>query len=254
MVDIRRASTPELRGASLRVEKHLPPSNASLLEDVLECDGELPTEEASLLLMAAQTCEAGSRSERVALEFVGHIRLSRPSRKKFESLLGPTVSSMAPAFGYSRRVAKHRGSPLAKASVQVRGLICEALRRLYIPYAPSVRGAGQPTVRPEGMSAALRMSRTSSRVAKDAARAESGLVRVFDSRYGYLMKYSLPASKVDVSGAPKGGQPATPTLGRPQDLAAASSTRSARGAQKLKQRGPARERTSVSECIPSRSL
>ena len=61
VVEIRRASTSDLRRALLRVTKHFPPANTSRLEDVSGRAGEVPTEGTSLLMMAPQTCVSGFR-------------------------------------------------------------------------------------------------------------------------------------------------------------------------------------------------
>ena len=53
MVDLRLASLVELRGAVLRLQKHLPPANTSRLEDALRQGSEVPSDGTSLLLMSA---------------------------------------------------------------------------------------------------------------------------------------------------------------------------------------------------------
>ena len=62
MVQLRQASPGEVRSALRRVKKHLPPSNASGLEDVLGQGGEVPSESTSLLLMTAQMSGSGSQA------------------------------------------------------------------------------------------------------------------------------------------------------------------------------------------------
>ena len=80
-------------------------SNSSGLGDALGREGELPAEGTPQLLMAAQYGGSRSRVEEVAPESMDRIRLSRDSHMKFKSLLGPEVSSMAPAADCLRRVA-----------------------------------------------------------------------------------------------------------------------------------------------------
>ena len=77
VVEVRRASPSDLRAALVRVKKHLPPSNMPGLEDALGFGGEAPPDSASLLLMTAQISGAGTQDEKVAMESVGRIRLSR---------------------------------------------------------------------------------------------------------------------------------------------------------------------------------
>ena len=62
MIELRRAAPAEIRSALLRVKKHLPPPNASGLEDVLGQAGGVPSEGASLLLMTAQFSGAGTQA------------------------------------------------------------------------------------------------------------------------------------------------------------------------------------------------
>ena len=94
MVQLRHASPGEVRSALQRVKKHLPPSNASGLEDVLGQGGEVPSESTSLLLMTAQTSGSGSQAEKVALESVDRLRLSRAPHMKYKFLLSGNVTSM----------------------------------------------------------------------------------------------------------------------------------------------------------------
>ena len=82
MAGLRRAPPSELRSALLRAKKHLPPSNTSGLEDVLGQGGEVPSGGTSLLLMTAQLSGVGAQAERVAMESVGRIRLSRSPHMK----------------------------------------------------------------------------------------------------------------------------------------------------------------------------
>ena len=52
-----------------------------------------------------------------------------------------------------------------------------------------------PSIRPEGLAQTLAALRTLSRMVKDAARAGTPFLRVFDARYGYLLKYNMQVSK-----------------------------------------------------------
>ena len=195
MVQLRRASPSEVRSALLRVKKHLPPSNTSGLEDVLGQGGEVPSEGTSLLLMTAQFSGAGSQAEKVALESVDRLRLSRAPHMKFKYLLSGNVKSMDKALEYFRRVAKESKDPLVCAVAMEREFICDAMRVLFTPYAPSGKGLAPPSIRPEGLEQALAVFRTLSRMVKDAARMETPFLRVFDACYGYLLKYNMPVSK-----------------------------------------------------------
>ena len=77
------------------------------------------------------------------------------------------------------------------------------------------------------MGSALGILRTLSRIAKDAARAKSSFLRVFDACPGDLMKYSMPPSKAEVIGASKTAQPARPPI--PSGLPVPLGTRAHQG-------------------------
>ena len=74
MVELRRAVAAELRGALLRVKRHLLPANTSVPEDVLAPEGEVPAEGTSLLRLATKGGGAGSRAEGAPLDSVDRIR------------------------------------------------------------------------------------------------------------------------------------------------------------------------------------
>ena len=114
---------------------------------------------------------------------------------KFKYLLSGGVQSMDKVFEYFRRVVKESNDALAQAVASEREFICEAMRVLFTPYAPSGKGLAPPTIRPEGLAQTLAVFRTLSRMVKDAARTETPFLRVFDARYGYLLKYNMPAPK-----------------------------------------------------------
>ena len=195
MVHLRQASPNDIRVALRRVKRHLPPSNSSGLEDVLGQGGEIPSEGTSLLLMTAQFSGTGSQAEKVALESVDRLRLSRAPHMKYKYLLAGGVTSMDKALEYFRRVIKESDDVLVRSIAMEREFICEAMRVLFTPYAPSVKGLAPPNVRPEGLSQTLAIFRTLSRMVKDAARVETPFLRVFDACYGYLLKYNIPVSK-----------------------------------------------------------
>ena len=195
MVRLRQASPGDIRSALRRVKKHLPPSNASGLEDVLGQGGEVPSESTSLLLMTAQMSGSGSQAEKVALESVDRLRLSRAPHMKYKYLLSGSVTTMDRALEYFRRVAKETDDELVRAVAQEREFVCEAMRVLFTPYAPSSKGLAPPVIRPEGLVKTLAILRTLSRMVKDAARVETPFLRVFDACYGYLLKYNMPVSK-----------------------------------------------------------
>ena len=94
MAELRRATPAEIGAALLRAKKHLPPPNASGLEDVLGQAGEVLSEGASLLLMAAQFSGSGSQAEKVALGSADRLHLSRAPHMKFKYLLSGGVQSM----------------------------------------------------------------------------------------------------------------------------------------------------------------
>ena len=76
-----------------------------------------------------------------------------------------------------------------------RGKHCGAIRILFTPYTSSSKEARPPEVPPDGLKHALGNIRTLYLAAKDAARFETSYLRVFNTRYGFSMKYSLPRSK-----------------------------------------------------------
>ena len=181
MADVRRAAPGEIRSALPCVKHHLTPANASGLEDVIGRGGKDPLGGTSLLLMAAQTCGAGSRAEQEAMEPIDRIRLSRTPHIKFKHLLGPGAQGMGRALDYFRRVAEGTDGVLVRASANGREYICEATRILFTTYASNVKGSAPPTVFPEGMAAASGIARALSRIERDAARSESSVLRVFDA-------------------------------------------------------------------------
>ena len=66
----------------------------------------MPAESASLFLMAAPTCDAGSQSGEVAIGSLDKIRLDRAPHMKYNEILGPNVGAMGRAPANFRRVAK----------------------------------------------------------------------------------------------------------------------------------------------------
>ena len=99
------------------------------------------------------------------------------------------------ALEYFCRAAEDADSPLGRAVANVRECICKSSRILRTLFAPSGKGWSSPVVRPGGMAPALGPMRTLSRTVKDAARGEPPFLRVFDARFGYLIKYNLPVPK-----------------------------------------------------------
>ena len=88
-------------------EKTFARANTSGLSDILDQGGEVPSEGTSLLLMAALTGGTGSQAERVAMELLDRIRLSRAPHTKYGILSGPHLVSMdRPFFSYFREVMK----------------------------------------------------------------------------------------------------------------------------------------------------
>ena len=162
VAELRRASPPDLRAALARVKKRRTPSNMSGLEDALGYGGEAPPDGTSLLFMTAQISGAGSQDEKVAMESVGRIRLSRAPHMKYKYLLSGGVRIIDKALGYFRRAAKQCGDPLVRAVASESEFICEAMRILSTPYAP-------PSIRPEGLIQKLAALRTLSRMVEDPA-------------------------------------------------------------------------------------
>ena len=115
------------------------------------------------------------------MESVGRIRLSRSPHMKYKYLLANGARSMDKALEFFRRVAEQTDSPLVRAVAYEREFICEAMRILFTPYAPSGKGLAPPTMRPEGMVQTLAALRTLPRMVKDAARVETPFLRVFDA-------------------------------------------------------------------------
>ena len=87
MVELRRASPADLRSALLRVKKHLAPANTSGLEHASGQGSEVPSDGTSLLSTTAQFSGAGAQAEKVAMESVDRIRLSRAPNMKYKYLL-----------------------------------------------------------------------------------------------------------------------------------------------------------------------
>ena len=92
-------------------------------------------------------------------------------------------------------MAKQTDSPLARAVANEREFICEAIRFLLTPYAPSGKGLAPPAIPPEGMVQTLAALRALSCMVRSAANVEAPVLRAFDARYGYLLKYNMPVSK-----------------------------------------------------------
>ena len=98
----------------------------------------------------AHSSGAATQAGRVAMESVDRIRLSRAPRMKYKRLLSNGAQLMGRAAEYFRRVAKQTGSPQVRVLANEREYICEAMRTLFAPYAPSGEGLAPPTIRPEG--------------------------------------------------------------------------------------------------------
>ena len=77
MVDIRRATSSEIRSDLMRAKRRHLPANTSGLGDMLARGGEVPSEGTSLLFLAAQTCGAGYRSEKAPTESIDRVRPNR---------------------------------------------------------------------------------------------------------------------------------------------------------------------------------
>ena len=125
---------------------------------------------------------------------------------------------------------------------QEREFFREALQISYAPNAPSGKGFAPPVIRPEGLANMLGIMRTLPRTVRDTARAEAPLFRVFDARYGYLIKYNLPASKASTVWAstpqlstPK--WPRSPARAQKAEPRSTFSDRSLRGRNRVRESG-----------------
>lgn len=99
------------------------------------------------------------------------------------------------ASEFVRRVAKAGDSGLVRALAQERENICDAVHIPSTPHAPNVKGAALPTVLPAGTRTALGSLCALARISRDAVRLGQIYLRASDTCYGYLIKYTLPASK-----------------------------------------------------------
>ena len=70
--------------------------------------GKAPTEDSSLLLLAALTCSAGSLIEKVAMESPESIRLDRAPHAKYKNL-GSKVDSVNRAMAHFPKVCQGNG-------------------------------------------------------------------------------------------------------------------------------------------------
>ena len=115
------------------------------------------------------------------MESVGRIPLCRAPHMEYKFLLAGGVRAMEGPLEYFRRVVRQSDDPLVRAVASEREFICEAIRILSTPYAPPGRGLAPPSSRPEGLIQTLAVLRSLSRTARDAARVETPLLRVFDA-------------------------------------------------------------------------
>ena len=150
MVELRRACPGELRNALPLARKHLAPANSSGLEDVLVQGSAFPSDGTALSLMTAQFSGVGSPGERVALESVEHIRLSRDPHTKRKFVLPDGVHKTDRALGYPRRLAKQTDNALVRTVAIERGVFCGSIRILYTLYAALGKGLLPPAIRLEG--------------------------------------------------------------------------------------------------------
>ena len=104
----------------------------------------------------------------------------------YDNLLGRHIDAVGRALAHFRR-----GSELMYALGNGREFFCGGLRALFTTRAPIVRGARTPKVILEGIRHALGVLRTLPRIAKNAARAETAALRVFNATYGYPAKHSF---------------------------------------------------------------
>ena len=74
----------------------------------------MPSDGTSLLFMTAQFSGPGAQAEKVAMESVDRIRLSRAPHMKDKYLLSNGAQSVYKSLEYLRRVAKKTGSSLVR--------------------------------------------------------------------------------------------------------------------------------------------
>ena len=91
------------------------PAYNSGLEDLLGHGSVAPSDGTSSLLMAAQFSGAGAPAERVAMESVDHICLSRAPHMKYKYLLANGAHTKDRALEHFRREAIRTDSPLTRA-------------------------------------------------------------------------------------------------------------------------------------------
>ena len=127
------------------------------------------------------------------------------------------ICSIDKALEYLRRVVAQSDDPLVRAVAQERVFICETMRVLFTPYCPPGKNLAPPAIRPEGLTQTLALLRSLSRMVKDAARVAAPAIRVFDARYGYLLKYNIPAPNGSQGGptAPQNKQQSNPPPPQP---------------------------------------
>ena len=212
-----RVSPGELRSAWLRARRRQAPPSMSGLGGGLGQRCGVPSDSTSLLLMTAQFSGAGAPSERVAMESVDRIRLSRAPYMKYKFLLPNGAQPMGRTLEYFRRVAKQTDSALARAVATEREFICDSIRAFYAPHAVAGKGLAPPGIRPEGLVCALGAPRALSRMVKDAARAETPSLRASDACYGYLIKYNPPVPKDGTvqANTPQSSTPTSPKIRAP---------------------------------------
>ena len=164
-------------------------------QHVLGQGNDVPSDSTSLLLTTAQLSGPGAQAEKVAMESVDRIRLSRAPHMTYKYLLANGAQYIDEASGYFRRVANQTDNSLVRAAANEREFICEAMRIPHTPYAPSAKVLPHPAIRPEGLASTLGAPRTLSRMLKDAARVETPFLRVYDACSGYVSKYNAPAPR-----------------------------------------------------------
>ena len=144
IVEIRRSPKFQLRQGISRMRKHFPVANLTGLGDILAQGEAVPTDGTSSLWMAAHARCAGSQAERVVMELLDRIRLSRAPHKGYRHLLGRNVTSMHRAVASFNKVIKETDDPMVPALATEREFIYAALRVFFTSHVPLVRGARPP--------------------------------------------------------------------------------------------------------------
>ena len=231
MTALRQASPEDLRTALRHVKRHRAP-HEDRLDDALWNGPEGPSVGTSMMILGAlQAPNApNSAAAKYSRDTLEALRMSNAPHTKYFDLFMKEGACLDKASAYFARVASETDRPLVAALAQERVYLCKCVRKLYSPYVANNKNKPPPVVAGEGMRVIYDLCRTLSRMIKDAARAETDELLTFETNYGYLIKYAIPAaSKVKrvaaSSPAPKGPQQHKPPPATPAPPQAGADTR-----------------------------